>query len=34
MPNIRVLATGLEFPEGPVAMPTARCCWSKSGGNG
>ena len=21
MPNIRVLATGLEFPEGPVAMP-------------
>src|SRR5665647_2022443 len=21
MPNIRVLATGLEFPEGPVVMP-------------
>src|SRR4051812_49658411 len=21
MPNVRVLATGLEFPEGPVVMP-------------
>ena len=21
MPDIRLLATGLEFPEGPVAMP-------------
>jgi hypothetical protein len=28
--DIRILAEGLMFPEGPVAMAMARSCWLKS----
>ena len=27
-----VVATGLRFPEGPVARPDGACCWSRSPG--
>ena len=32
MSNIRVLATGLEFPEGPVVMPDGSVVLVKSAG--
>ena len=34
MANVRVLATGLEFPEGPVVMPDGSVVLSKSAAAG